>query len=354
MPNSDVICDSIPLRFSLHAYKSESGYNRGILAERLTRASLISAIAAYAAVLGVLWVGFRHSELALSLGGEFPRAFASFALLLAPLWFFGFGFRAGIALKRIAPQGRIAAAALLSLPYFVFAGGTSVFSWRAAVIVIAFPMLMAAFLELPTLPKRMTWRDGAALIVIAATYYLKLLQSAWPPELAFLPKLFLADIALYCFLIIRGLQGAGYSLIPTWSAVKVGLREWAFFLPIAVALGELTGFIHFHSNVPRIGHVIADILLTFLLIAIPEELFFRAILQNLLETRIGKTAALLVAATLFGLSHFNHGGGFNWRYVLLASIAGIFYGRAWRAERQIFASIVTHTAVDVVWSLWFR
>ena len=116
----------------------------------------------------------------------------------------------------------------------------------------------------------------------------------------------------------------------------MGLREWLYFLPIAVALGEVTGFIHFHSGVPRVGNVIAGILLTFLLIAIPEELFFRAILQNLLETRIVRTAALLVAATLFGLSHFNHGAGFNWRYVLLASIAGIFYGRAWQAERQIF------------------
>jgi hypothetical protein len=121
-----------------------------------------------------------------------------------------------------------------------------------------------------------------------------------------------------------------------------------------VALGELTGFIHFHGGMPRVGQAFADILLTFLLIAIPEELFFRAILQNLLETRIGRIAALLATAILFGLSHFNHGAAFNWRYVLLASIAGIFYGRAWRPNRQIFASIVTHTAVDVVWSLWFR
>ena len=323
--------------------------------EGVKRVVLItSAVAGYAALLAGLWAGFRHSELAVSLGGEFPRAFASFALLLAPLWFFGFGFGAGEPLKALRSGGRIAAAALLSLPYFAFAAGTPLFSWRAALIVIALAILMAAFLELPTLPKQITWRDGAALIVIAATYYLKLLQSAWPPELGFLPKLFLADIALYCFLVIRGLERAGYSLIPTWSAVKVGLREWMFFLPIAVALGEVTGFIHFHSGVPRIGQVIADTLLTFLLIAIPEELFFRAILQNLLETRIGRTAALLVAAVLFGLSHFNHGAGFNWRYVLLASIAGIFYGRAWRAERQIFASILTHTAVDVVSSLWFR
>jgi membrane protease YdiL (CAAX protease family) len=103
-----------------------------------------------------------------------------------------------------------------------------------------------------------------------------------------------------------------------------------------------------------LGTVLASAILTLLIVALPEELFFRAILQNLLETRLGRTGALLAASVLFGLSHFNHGAAFNWRYVLLASIAGIFYGRAWRAERQIFASIVTHTAVDVVWSLWFR
>lgn len=306
----------------------------------------------YAALLCALWLGFHSSELGASLGSLFPRAFASFALLLAPLWFFGFG--VGEPLKKFSAATKITLAGTLSVPYFAFAAGTNLFNWRAAVIVIAFPLLLAGFLELPKLPPQMTWRDAAALAVIAVTYYLKLLGSAWPPELSFLPKLFLADIALYCFLIIRGIEGAGFSLTPSGSAFLIGMREWIFFLPLAVGLGELTGFIHFHATVPRVGQVVADILLTFLRIAIPEELFFRAILQNLLETRLGRTAALITAAVLFGFSHFNHGTGFNWRYVLLASFAGIFYGRAWRAERQIFAAIVTHTAVDVVWSLWFR
>jgi len=93
---------------------------------------------------------------------------------------------------------------------------------------------------------------------------------------------------------------------------------------------------------------------TFLVIAIPEELFFRGILQSLLESRWGPRSALVLSSVLFGLSHFRHGSAFNWRYVLLASIAGIFYGRAWRAHGQIFAAIVTHTMVDVIWSLWFR
>ncbi len=316
-----------------------------------TRRFIVAGII-YVAILIAFWLGFRNSQIAVSIGSVFPRAFASFALLLAPLWFFGFG--AGERLKVLSVTVKIGAASLLSTSYFVFAAGTNVFSWRAMVIVIAYPVLVAAFLELPQLPREMTWRDAALLVIIAATYYLRWLQSAWPPELTVLPKLFLADVALYCFLVIRGLVGAGYCLVPSWTALKIGLREWLFFFPLALGLGDATGFIHFHSRTPHIGYVAGGLVLTLLLIAIPEELFFRAILQNLLETRLGRTAALLIAAALFGLSHFNHGAVFNWRYVLLATIAGIFYGRAWRKNRQIFASVVTHTAVDVVWSLWFR
>jgi uncharacterized protein len=65
--------------------------------------------------------------------------------------------------------------------------------------------------------------------------------------------------------------------------------------------------------------------------------------------------ALILTAILFGLSHFNkRAAHFNWRYVLLAAIAGIFYGRAWRQNRRVATSAVTHTAVDTPWSLWLR
>src|SRR5882757_1339254 len=59
-------------------------------------------------------------------------------------------------------------------------------------------------------------------------------------------------------------------------------------------------------------------------------------MQNLLERRLGQRWALLTTAVLFGLSHFNKRAvHFNWRYVLLAALAGIFYGRAWRQERRV-------------------
>jgi uncharacterized protein len=282
-----------------------------------------------------------------------PRAFISFALLFAPLWFFAFGLHEP--LRRLGEGFRTIVAGLLAIPYFAFAAGTPILHSRMAVATIAFPILLAGFLGLPKLPQKMTWRDAAALAIIGAAYFLHWFQPAWPgPVLTLFPKLFLADVALYCFLVARRTDGSGYSLIPTRSATWVGVREWLFYFPFALVIGELTGFIHFHYVLPNAGMAVTAILVTFLLVALPEELFFRAILQNLLETRLGRSAGLMLAAVLFGLSHFNHGAIFNWRYVLLATVAGIFYGRAWRAERRMFASVLTHTLVDVVWSLWFR
>ena len=303
--------------------------------------------------MAAFWIVARHSALGSSLGAAFPRAFASFALLLAPLWLFAFGTTEP--LRTCGAGARVMIAALLALPYFVFAAGSPVLQWRVAVSITAFPILLAGFLGLPKLPSKMTWRDAAVLVIITAAYFLHWFHAAWPGATAVLfPKLFLAGVALYCFLVSRRLEGMGYSLMPSRATAWTGIREWLFYFPFAVVIGELTGFIHFHGVLPQAGTAVGAAVVTFLLIAIPEELFFRGILQNLLETRLGRTAAMIVASTLFGLSHFNHGSAFNWRYVLLATIAGIFYGRAWRVQRQIFAPVLTHTLVDVVWSLWFR
>jgi uncharacterized protein len=88
---------------------------------------------------------------------------------------------------------------------------------------------------------------------------------------------------------------------------------------------------------------------------VPEELYFRAWVQNLLERRVGRRAALVIASVLFGLSHFNkRSAHFNWRYVLLATLAGIFYGRAWRENRRVPASTITHASVDWLWGCGFR
>jgi hypothetical protein len=203
--------------------------------------------------------------------------------------------------------------------------------------------------------KSFAWQDCVVLLTIAAVLEARIFSGAWPYSgLGSLPKLYLADVALYLYLVVRRLHGVGFSFVPRLNDIKIGVREWLFFLPIALGLGFATHFIWFVPRHPSVGHVVGALLVTFLLTAIPEELFFRGILQNLLEPRVGRMWALVVTACLFGLSHFHKGAAFNWRYVMIAAVAGIFYGRAWRARRRLFASSLTHTLVDVVWGLWFR
>lgn len=345
----------------------------------------IVAVAILALLLASFWVEFRDSSIARPLQGHVASAFLCLALLLAPLWLFGFG--AANALRTaLARRGqRVAMASLCCLPYLCFSIPRHEFQWLLAVAMAGFPVLLAAFLVYPAVeesrfstPPRVTarvagiptstplrvtarvagtpsWRDAVVLLALAAVLELRLLTPAWPyTGLGSLPKLYLADVALYLYLVVRGIDGMGYSFIPSGRTFLIAAREWAFFAPFGIGLGLALKFITFHPRLPSPLHAAAAVLVTFLLTAVPEELFFRGILQNLLETRLGRTGALVLTSVLFGLSHFHKGAAFNWRYVLLAAIAGIFYGRAWRAERKVLASSITHTAVDVVWSLWFR
>jgi len=313
------------------------------------------AIALFAGILLAMRIGIARSGIAASLDGQLRPALLSFALLLAPLWFFGFGLGEWLAQRVRSPWSRVVFPALLGLPYLVFAFPAGTLRWPITVVVVLLPAILSAVVNSCSSSAKLVWQDAVVLGALAAVYLLRLLTPAWPyPKLSVLPKLYVADLALYLYIVVRKLDGVGYSLVPSRHTFLVGLREWVYFLPLGIGLGTVLRFIHFHARVPPAMSLLISVLITFLLVAVPEEMFFRGILQNLLETRLGPQGALVLAAVLFGLAHLNKGASFNWRYVVLATIAGIFYGRAWRARRQVLASSITHTAVDVVWSLWFK
>lgn len=314
----------------------------------------------FAFFLAAFWGEVQRRDLQLELGGHVLSAFLCFALLFAGEWFFGFGLGdrlcgilGGASLR--ARFLRITVPALFVVPYLVFAIPRNAFDARYAAGMVLFPVACSALLEYSSRASRLLWQDVVVLLALALFLELRLLAGAWPYSgLGSLPKLYLADVALYVYLVVRRIEGAGYSLVPDLNTLLTGLREWAFFLPIALGLGFALHFISFFPRHPSIGHATLALVVVFFLTAIPEEIFFRGILQNLLEGSYGKRTALIVASVLFGLSHFHKGAVFNWRYVILAAIAGVFYGRAWRNRRRLMASSTTHTLVDVVWGLWFR
>src|SRR5215510_8983277 len=310
----------------------------------------------YTLLLVAFWFVAQHFSVEARIGGHMLSGFVSFALLLAPYWFFGFG-AADIIRKNLrSSAARVLAPGLLVVPYLIFSVPRGEFLWPYALVLFAIPIGLAALFEFapPGTPK-LCWQDVLALAVIGVPVEFRLLAGSFPhPGLSALPKFLLVDAALYAFLVVRRLEGVGYDLRVRLRDVAVGIREWVFYAPIAIGLGLALGFIAFHHVMPGAASIISALLVTFFFVAIPEEFFFRGLLQNMLEARFGRLRALIMAAVIFGLSHFNKPLPFNWRYVLLASIAGIFYGRAWRSRRRVVASGITHTLVDVVWGLWFR
>jgi len=271
-----------------------------------------------------------------------------------------FGFCSGLAerIRTLTRPAQIALPALLSVPYLLTTVPLGWFHWQWFALYLFLPSGVAVLLMLAAVldqEQRGHWLDFLVLVALGLAVDLRWLEPAWPRGLAFLSKLILLDAGLYGFLVVRGLTGVGFDLKLHPADLQIGLREWLFFTPIAIALGFALGFLHWHGGVDRPGMLPLAWLFTFFFIALPEEIYFRGWMQNLLERRLGRTASLLITAAIFGLSHFNKRAAvFNWRYVLLAAIAGVFYGRAWRAQRRIGASAITHATVDTLWGALFR
>jgi membrane protease YdiL (CAAX protease family) len=331
-------------------------------APEMSRAStVLAASVEYALLLSAFWLVVRQVALENRIGGHIASSFTAFALILVPYWFFGFGVAKELQQFLSNRATRVLAPGILVVPYVIFSVPRGEFRWVYATVLLIIPVALSALFEF--VPPRETskargtlsWQDILVLVVVGLPVEFGWLSGSFPhPGLSSLPKLLLVDSALYAFLVVRRLEGVGYDFRVRGRDLLVGLRECSFFAPIAIALGIGIRFIAPHGGMPSTSSVLTALLITFFFVAIPEELFFRGLLQNLLETRIGYAGSLVVTAAIFGLSHFNKPHPFNWRYVLLGTIAGIFYGRAWHDRRRLSTSATTHTLVDVIWSLWFR
>jgi membrane protease YdiL (CAAX protease family) len=287
-----------------------------------------------------------------------PVAIAALVLELLPAAIFGCAAeQAARTVQRWPAVVRIALPALFVIPYAMVSLAHGMFAWPWFFLYVSLPvatawLLMHAAAADPQ--QHGNWRDAFILLVLGLAVDLRWFDSAWPPGLRALNELLLVDVGLYGFLAIRQLNGTGFDFHLRWSDWKTGLRELLFFTPIVIGLGLALGFLHPHRNLPGMFSALLRWVAIFFFTALPEELFFRAWVQNLLERRVGRQTALIVASLLFGLSHFNkRSAHFNWRYVILATVAGIFYGRAWREHRRVPASTVTHASVDWIWGLWF-
>jgi len=302
-------------------------------------------------VLYAAWQGYGGRALAVTV--------AAFALLLlGMLAFAARGVAESVAGKSGAALG-FSLGALLFVVFVMYLVGTGTFAFPRAGAMAAFifvPLGLAASAEGAAAG---TWQDFLTIAVVWVFVKFGPAHWMWPypgGRLAYVFTVLLAvNVAVAAFLLVRRAKGVGYSFGwgKNWSIYVLG--SFLAFGCVAIPLGISIKFIAFAPRVGHWGGLAFGALGILLFTAWPEELLFRGLLQNFLA-RASKSdfAGWWTASMLFGFSHITNLGFPNWKYVILAAVAGLFYGWTWKRTGSIFASALLHAAVDVTWHFLFR
>jgi len=311
----------------------------------------IWAAMCFGGALYASWLGYG--------GREFAAAVTAFAFYFGVLLLFAARGVPEFLSARFGTSSGYLLGVAVFLGYLIYAFGTNTFGFSRVADITALvfiPLVLAASAQ--GRPPG-AWQDYVTIAGVWVAVKFSPSHWLWPwpgGRLAYVFTVLLCvSVALGTFLLVRRLPGVGYSIGGgrRWSLYIAG--SFLLFSAIAIPLGRAMHFIQFAP------HWWAWKWLPFLLLEIllftawPEELLFRGLLQNMLaRTTKSDLAGWWTAAVLFGFSHITNMGFPNWRYVVLASIAGLFYGWTWRKTGSIFASAMVHALVDGLWHFLFR
>jgi len=305
----------------------------------------------FAGALYASWLGYG--------GRDFAATLTAFAFFFGVMLLLAARGVADSLSSRFGAGGGYLLGAAAFLGYLIYALGTNTFAITrvGAVAALVFvPLALAASAQQRPVG---AWQDYVMLAGVWVTVKFSPSHWLWPypgGRLAYVFTVLLSlNVALAAYLLVRRFNGIGYSI--GWG------RRWGFYVLasfiifgcIAIPLGEGMHFIQFAPQWAEWKSLpfLATAILFFT--AWPEEFLFRGVLQNMLSRSYkSDLAGWWTASILFGFSHITNMGFPNWRYVILASIAGFFYGWTWRKSGSIFASAIVHALVDVTWHFLFR
>ena len=223
-----------------------------------------------------------------------PAVVVAAVLVLAPLLSAAFFPEQTRTLRNSLPRtALISIPALLCIPYALVAWSFGILRIGWLGLYALLPVAIAVAMEQAgnaDAKRNGNWRDLAVLLGLGLAVDLRWFEAAWPAGLAALGKMLLLDAGVFGFLVVRQLDGAGFDMRLHAKDAGIGLRELCGFAIIAIPLGLGLGFLHFHAQWPSLLRLAGAFVFTLLFIAIPEELFFRGWMQNLMERRMGRTS----------------------------------------------------------------
>jgi len=291
-------------------------------------------------------------------GRSFAATLLAFSFLLAIMLLFAARDFCDRAAAIAGPGAGWLLGVVIFFLFLIYALGTGTASFTRLGAVAAFVFLPLLLLSTAQASAPGSWQDFATLAAIWVAVKFGPSHWLWPypgGHLAYIFTIITAvNVAIAGFLLLRRAKGVGYSIGwgPSWILHILG--PLIVFACIAIPLGLK---LHFLVYAPRISAWKSFLPLSIAILfftAFPEELLFRGLLQNFLSRATkSETVGWITSSVLFGFSHITNMHFPNWRYVLLASIAGLFYGWTWRKTGSIFASAIVHAFVDILWHFLF-
>jgi hypothetical protein len=240
------------------------------------------------------------------------------------------------------------------LVYSIGVGG----NWKYTLIGAAYAVLPTLLLAASASRSGATCVDYAAAAIVWLPVEFRWMYRLFPfpPQLTHTLTILLAlGTGVAAFVLLRRLEGVGYAIEWVRGSVWIVLSHFLLFAAIAVPLGIAIGFIAYDPSIARLRSLPVAVIGIAFFTAWPEEFLFRGILQNLFSrTMKSQWFGLAVASVVFGLSHILHAPFPNWKYVILATIAGLFYGHAWMKTGSLLPGALVHALVDISWHVLFR
>ena len=264
-------------------------------------------------------------------------------------------------LEKLRPAG---VAALLVLgavaPYCAASLAFGSFRWKAlAGIALLSGLVSFWYVVLPQKPAA----DLLLLALMAAVVLAKVFSSIYVRPDPRLPLEALGQAmwirtGAFALLSVRRVQGVGFGFWPTSREWRIGALFFVIMLPVVSALAWWIGWGKFHP--PTASWVRTPVIVAVYffggmwVLSLGEEFFFRGLLQQWITGWLrNEWAGLIATALLFGAVHLPYQSFPNWRFALLAAVAGVFYGLAFRQARSIRASMVTHALTFTTLRVFF-
>ena len=247
--------------------------------------------------------------------------------------------------------------AVLSALFLAVAAHLNAFSFPLAALILAYTFLPVAVAYLARHDPPPAWPDFVVIALLWFPLEFSLGHQFIPKQAQSILHLTAYGVAillaLAIFLWFRRLSGMKINLPRSGRDLVNLLIGFAACAPILIPLGRAIGFLppfHFPLN-PSITRLGSQYLIVLAITALPEEILFRGLIQNCIAQRFGTNiTTLLISAFIFGCAHLDNGPGPlpNWRYMILATIAGIAYGKVFEKSSSIFASAGLHALVDTI------